>query len=183
MLLGQRCTERADIYSFGVVLWEVCTGAVPTRGRMRALEVPVDCPAEVAALVTDCMAADPMQRPSAQQLVERLLLAPASPPSGHGPSSLPRQSAVRQRPPLPRSLTMAAAAPANGEMQQAQLEPQASQTRAAPLAHYISGSLPLPKRPALQPFSSGAAVAGAGRASSSPPESHQADIDKYGLGI
>ena len=26
VLSGKRCTEKVDLYSFGVVIWEVCTG-------------------------------------------------------------------------------------------------------------------------------------------------------------
>ena len=35
LLLGQRCTAKADIYSFGVVLWEIATGDMPVRGQLR----------------------------------------------------------------------------------------------------------------------------------------------------
>lgn len=37
VLLGERCTEKVDQFSFGVVLWEVVTGEKPARGRLRSV--------------------------------------------------------------------------------------------------------------------------------------------------
>ena len=58
--------------SFGVVLWEVVTGEHPHRGSMRLPRVPDECPAEVTALIQECMAMEPSARPTAQQLLRRL---------------------------------------------------------------------------------------------------------------
>ena len=38
LLMGGRCSEKVDIYSFGVVLWELATCERPQRGRMRDLQ-------------------------------------------------------------------------------------------------------------------------------------------------
>ena len=55
-----------------MLLWEICSGEHPQRGRNRPLRVPEDCPQEVADLCEQCMAEDPTARPSARELVERL---------------------------------------------------------------------------------------------------------------
>jgi serine/threonine protein kinase len=35
MLMGEEPSPAADIYSFGVVLWEICCQEMPQRGRRR----------------------------------------------------------------------------------------------------------------------------------------------------
>ena len=45
-LMGQRCSFSSDLFSFGVVLWEICTGERPKRGQMRDVRVPEEAPAE-----------------------------------------------------------------------------------------------------------------------------------------
>lgn len=72
VLAGKRCTEKVDIYSWGVVLWEICTGEAPARGDMRPLQAPEDCPQKIVDLYEQCVAENPDDRPSATQVLEIL---------------------------------------------------------------------------------------------------------------
>ena len=65
-------SEKADIYSFGVVIWEIVTGEKPRRGFLRIIQSPEDAPADVAALAVQCMHHDPAQRPCAKAVREAL---------------------------------------------------------------------------------------------------------------
>ncbi len=39
VLLGKSgCTEKVDMYSYGVVLWELCTGESPTGRQLRPVK-------------------------------------------------------------------------------------------------------------------------------------------------
>ena len=45
LLTGGKCNEVADIFSFGVLLWELVTGEMPRRGKLRDLRrVPSSAP-------------------------------------------------------------------------------------------------------------------------------------------
>ncbi|KAK9816754.1 hypothetical protein WJX72_004692 [[Myrmecia] bisecta] len=76
LLVGGRCNERVDIFSLGVVLWEVVTHEAPLRGEMRAPKVPEECPQELADLISVCMSQDPAARPSAKEVYARLQACP-----------------------------------------------------------------------------------------------------------
>ena len=69
VLLGKPTSESADIYSFGVLLWELSTAEAPPGRALRELEVPEEAPQEVADLVARCLEEDPARRPTALELV------------------------------------------------------------------------------------------------------------------
>ncbi|XP_036010235.1 mixed lineage kinase domain-like protein isoform X3 [Mus musculus] len=67
---------KAEIYSFGIVLWEIATGKIPFEGcdskKIRELvaedkkQEPVgqDCPELLREIINECRAHEPSQRPS-----------------------------------------------------------------------------------------------------------------------
>jgi serine/threonine protein kinase len=76
LLLGKRCTEKVDIYSFGIVLWELATGNVPQRGFTHAPPPSERCPIELLNLIEACTDEDPTKRPSAKDVFDMLLEIP-----------------------------------------------------------------------------------------------------------
>lgn len=83
-LRGEPSNEKCDVYSFGVILWELVTMQQPWSGlgpaqvvgavafQNRRLSIPKDTIPELAALVESCWDDDPRQRPSFSSIVDTL---------------------------------------------------------------------------------------------------------------
>lgn len=76
-------TKKADVFSFGMVLWEMVTGKIPFEGKtplqvVRALDtgsrpdLPEDLHPAFTQLITECWAQDMNARPTFNEIVERL---------------------------------------------------------------------------------------------------------------
>ncbi|ESW17250.1 hypothetical protein PHAVU_007G223500 [Phaseolus vulgaris] len=102
VLRDEPSNEKSDIYSFGVILWELATlqqpwvnlnpaqvvAAVGFKGKR--LEIPRDVNPQVAALIEGCWANEPWKRPSFASIMDSLrpLLKPPTPQPGRPNMSL-----------------------------------------------------------------------------------------------
>lgn len=51
VLLGQQCSEKVDIYSYGVLMWELSAGEAPIGRQLRKLRYAMQpLPSQLAAL-------------------------------------------------------------------------------------------------------------------------------------
>eukprot|EP00884_Botryococcus_braunii_P020082 jgi/Botrbrau1/6758/Bobra.0324s0042.2 len=72
VLVDGHATCAADIYSFGVVLWEIVTGERPRRSCRRAPRVPEECSQDIAELIDRCCAQNSKDRPTAKDIMRFL---------------------------------------------------------------------------------------------------------------
>jgi len=89
MMLHQPYAAPADVYSMGIIFWELLTKDVPWRtlqimgslpplaivnalNAKKRLELPKDTPKPIAALIRECWHPDPEKRPPAADILRRL---------------------------------------------------------------------------------------------------------------
>ncbi|KAK6183726.1 hypothetical protein SNE40_011151 [Patella caerulea] len=77
-------SKTSDIWSYGVVLWELLTGETPYKGidtlgvaygvavNKLKLPVPSTCPAPFSQLMSDCWSQEPHERPTFSEILETL---------------------------------------------------------------------------------------------------------------
>jgi serine/threonine protein kinase len=75
VLVSKRYDEKADVYSYGIILWEMLTGDVPYRGlteiqvalsvsnQNNRPKIPQSCPQNLAKFMRICWQADAEKRP------------------------------------------------------------------------------------------------------------------------
>ncbi|XP_074281560.1 uncharacterized protein LOC141606363 [Silene latifolia] len=84
VLQNEHSNEKSDLYSFGVILWELATQKIPWEnlnpmqvigavGFMnQRLDIPEDVDPMWASMIESCWHSEPQSRPTFQELVEKL---------------------------------------------------------------------------------------------------------------
>ena len=84
MIQRRAYNHKVDVYSFGIVLWELVTGNVPFQNmtavqaafavvnRGARPEIPHDCPPVLIEIMTRCWDSNPEVRPSFAEIVMML---------------------------------------------------------------------------------------------------------------
>ena len=84
ILRGEKYSSSADVYSFGVILWEMLTSDIPFRGRSiphitgmvgyyrETLKVPQQCNKNLRQIVNNCLLYEPERRPTFDHIVKYL---------------------------------------------------------------------------------------------------------------
>ncbi|MCC6740653.1 MAG: serine/threonine protein kinase [Planctomycetia bacterium] len=98
---GGEADPRADVYSAGIVLYEMLTGDTPVGAFRYPAQVRDDVPAEVDLIIRGCLQPNPRDRfPSAREVLEDLVAAVEGRPLSHVARILPAERASWEAVPL-----------------------------------------------------------------------------------
>src|SRR5581483_1587433 len=171
----ERADARADLYSVGVILFELLTGKAPSESFTRPSAAVPGVPPAVDEVVERCLRPIPDERfPSAQALKEALHAALAHELEG-GEGAQPSQPGVAMPRPAAPTPMPRAAAPTPPKPQAAASRPPAPppMSSAQPPSPTPRPSAPTPQKP--QPSMPGVGPAGPGVARAAVPKSFNVD--------
>ena len=80
LIRHEKCSQKVDIWSFGIILWELLTRQIPYNnwGQSQVMwevgnnristPIPSNCPTQIGAILTSCIDFDAEKRPTFEDI-------------------------------------------------------------------------------------------------------------------